>query len=386
MLSAAVMVVLITGCTPDARPAPRETAGPTQVIAGASPRQSDGGTVTALPDLQHARAAHTATRLPDGRVLVIGGCTTSGCGGTPLGIRAEVFDPRTRSFAAGPALAQARVGHTATGLADGRVLVVGGWPDEGRPPMATAEIYDPQSGRFAPAGSMAVARGGHTASRLADGRVLIVGGQDGSAILATAEIFDPSSMRFVAAARLPGPRDAHAAAVLRDGRVLVAGGRSGRETLLDSALLYDPARDSWTDAGRLHEAKHKLALAPLPDGGALVVGGQTRDARDARLSTTELFDARTLSFRPGPAMAEPRYKISEAVAALADGRVLIGGGGSTVEIYADGRLALLAGRLGAERQFPTATALADGSVLITGGYDNATNPTAQAFLAVPAPT
>ena len=379
-----LVVLLAAGCTRPARPAPQATATPTATGTGASLRQPDGGTVTALPDLQRARAVHTATRLTDGRVLIIGGCSTNGCGGTPLGGQAELFDPRTRSFAAGPTLAEARLGHTATALADGRVLVAGGWPDEGRAPLASAEIFDPRSGRFTPAGSMTVARGGHTASRLVDGRVLMVGGQNGSTILASAEIFDPSTMRFVAAAQMPRPRDAHAAAVLRDGRVLVAGGRSGREILLDTALLFDPSRNAWTETGRLQEAKYKLALAPLPDGGALLVGGQTSDAREARVSTTELFDARTAKFQPGPTMAEPRFKISEAVVALADGRVVIGGGGSTVEIYADGQLRQLAGRLGDERQFPTATELADGSVLITGGYNNSTMPTAQAFLAVPA--
>ena len=383
----ALVVLLAAGCTQPARPAPRVTAtsaAAPSTANSASPRQPDGGTVTALPDLQRARAVHTATRLTDGRVLIIGGCTTGGCGGTPLGGQAELYDPRTRTFAAGPTLAEARLGHTATALADGRVLVAGGWPDEGRPPLASAEIFDPRSGRFTPAGPMTVGRGGHTASRLTDGRVLIVGGQNGSTILASAEIFDPSTLRFVAAAPMPGPRDAHGAAVLRDGRVLVAGGRSGREILLDTALLFDPARNAWTEAGQLREAKYKLALAPLPDGGALVVGGQTGDAREARLSTTELFDARSARFQPGPTMAEPRFKISEAVITLADGRVVIGGGGSTVEIYADGHLRQLAGRLGDERQFPTATELFDGSVLITGGYNNSTMPTAQAFLAVPA--
>lgn len=66
-----------------------------------------------------------------------------------------------------------------------------------------------------------------------------------------------------------------------------------------------------------------------------------------------------------------------------DGRVLIVGGRSTVEVYADGRLAVLEGRLGGERQFPTATVLIDGTGLITGGYDNSTNVTAEAFLAHP---
>jgi Kelch motif len=182
---------------------------------------------------------------------------------------------------------------------------------------------------------------------------------------------------------LPVNRSTHAAALLRDGRVLVVGGQVGRTTLTDTAFLYDPTRDAWQQAAPLHEAKYKLAVAPLPDGGALVVAGQTADARDARLATTELFNAATNTFRPGPTMTEPRFKISEAVAVLPDGRILIGGRGSTVEVFDGEKLSILAGRLGGERQFPTATALADGSVLITGGYDNQTNVSADAFLAIP---
>jgi hypothetical protein len=82
-------------------------------------------------------------------------------------------------------------------------------------------------------------------------------------------------------------------------------------------------------------------------------------------------------------MVEPRFKLSGAVIALPDGRVLIGGGGTTVEVYERGGLRRLDGQLGGERQFPTVTALRDGTVLITGGYDNQTTPTAEAFLARP---
>jgi hypothetical protein len=240
--------------------------------------------------------------------------------------------------------------------------------------------------------SMAVPRAVHTATALTDGRVLIAGGCvrdgcEGTPDGGRSELFDPRTRtfapgptdRFSAAAPMPQPRATHAAVLLGDGRVLIAGGQSGRTTLLDTALTYDPATNAWEKVGSLDAAKYKVALAPLPDGGALLVGGQTSDDRAARLARTERFDVRTRMFTPGPTMAEPRFKISEAVVALADGRVVIAGGVG-VEVYEDSVLRSLAPAAGGERLFPAVAALPDGGVLVTGGYDNFTRVTASAFV------
>lgn len=319
-----------------------------------------------------ARAAHTATPLPDGRVLIVGGCATDGCGGTDLAMASEVFGGGR--FTAGPALSAPRFNHTATALTDGRVLVAGGFPDERSAPTATAEVFTGTA--FASAGTMTARRGNHTATRLRDGRVLLVGGVSGRAALATAEIFDGTGFRAVAP--LPVPRSRHGAALLADGRVLVVGGQTDPSHgvgLLDTALLYDPARDAWQQVpGRLPVAAYKLAVAALPDGRALVVGGQTADDPDARLATTLLFDPSSGRFTPAATMAEPRYKISDAVVALPDGRVAVSGGFG-VEVYAGGRFRTAAQGT-VERQYPAAAPLPDGSVLVTGGYDDRTRVTA----------
>jgi hypothetical protein len=86
------------------------------------------------------------------------------------------------------------------------------------------------------------------------------------------------------------------------------------------------------------------------------VGGQTADDPQARLARTERFDPRSGTFRPGPQMSEPRYKISDAVVTLADGRVVIAGGYG-IDTYADGALRALGTVPGPERQFPAAAAL-----------------------------
>jgi hypothetical protein len=344
------------------------------------------GQVIAVGPMALARATHTATPLPDGRVLVAGGCTTAGCGGTAEGGRTEIFDPATHLFEAGPSMGQPRMGHTATRLPDGRVLFAGGWPAENRAPLAHAEIYDPATSRFTATGGMGSQRGGHTATLLRDGRVLLVGGESGRAALSTVEAYDPATGQFTQLASLPGPRAAHGAALLGNGQVLVAGGRSQTghgNGILDTTLLFDPSSGTWRAAAKLSRLKYKLAVAPLPDGGALVIGGQSSDEAAARLTETEIFDPTTSSFRPGPTMAEPRYKISDAVAVLPDGRLVIAGN-TGVEVYSAGNLVRLNLPSDAqERQFPAVAPLPNGQVLITGGYSELTQPTASALLATP---
>ena len=151
-----------------------------------------GAGVEPVADMAVARAVHTATALPDGRVLVAGGCTVDSCELAAEGATTELYDPRARRFLAGPRLTRPRVGHTATRLRDGRVLVVGGW--DGSSQTATAEILD--DGRFAPTGSLRVARGGAGAALLRDGRVLVVGGSGRAGILRSAEVYAPGRSRF----------------------------------------------------------------------------------------------------------------------------------------------------------------------------------------------
>lgn len=330
--------MLVAACS-----GPVDDRGSERVRQPVTPPPGVSGLAMVLP-----RAAHTATALSDGRVLIAGGCTTDGCGGTPAGGRTELFDPGRRAFVPGPMLGTPRTGHTATALVDGRILLTGGYPDEGRPPLASAEIVDASATAVAPTGSMRTPRGAHTATRLRDGTVLVVGGFDGRRTLSTVERYDPRTGRFVDAADVPGPRAGHGAVLLRDGRVLVVGGESGDghgAPLLDTAAVYDPARDLWREVGRLPAPTYKLAVAPLPDGGALVVGGTLADDRAARLASTTVFDPHTGAFRPGPTMSEPRYKISDAVVALGDGWVVVAPGWSSIPANArqSGSTAVLVG-------------------------------------------
>jgi hypothetical protein len=160
-------------------------AAPPAIACGAQPAEPLRETAA----LGEPRASHTATRLPDGRVLVAGGFRKGPDGYRQIwSASTEIYDPAKGAFRPGPRLLSARGGQTATVLVDGRVLLAGGWSDAGM--LASTEIYDPASGGFRSAGTMAFARAGHTATRLRDGRVVLAGGGDAVAS-ATIEIFDP---------------------------------------------------------------------------------------------------------------------------------------------------------------------------------------------------
>src|SRR5262245_38461206 len=118
-----------------------------------------------------------------------------------------------------------RSGHTATLLADGRILITGGansnngWPSA----LKSAEVYDPDSGLSRPTGDMTSVRTQHTATLLPDGRVLIAGGLDGYGPggdgIDSAEIYDPSSGTFSPAGKMTHPRYGHTATLLNNGKV-----------------------------------------------------------------------------------------------------------------------------------------------------------------------
>ena len=153
------------------------------------------------------REDHTATLLADGRVLITGGNDTD----DHAVASAELYDPTTGTFSPTGSMATARGFHTATLLADGRVLIAGGDPAGwvADRPDASAEIYDPTTGTFSPTGSMATTRGFHTATLLADGRVLIAGGENGAGSLASAELYDPTTGTFSPTGSMSTPRALH---------------------------------------------------------------------------------------------------------------------------------------------------------------------------------
>jgi hypothetical protein len=327
---------------------------------------SGGAPTLAGPSLP--RAAHTATLLPSGEVLVAGGCTADSCELDDGGATTELFDPVTERFRPGPRLVRPRVGHGAARLRDGSVLVFGGWT--GAKPTASAELLRPGASRFVDTGRMAVPRGGFASTLLRDGRVLVVGGSDGSRALASAEVYDPRSGRWSQSGSMAEPRTAHTATRLPDGGVVVAGG-SGGGGVLARVELWRPETGRFTPLSPLATARHKHA-AVLVRHGVLVVGGSTERDFAGRLASAELYDTRLRRFVAVQALPQPRFKIADAVVHLPGGRALVAGGAAGAAVY-DPVARRFSNVLGSGQalSFSTATRLPDGRVLVVGGYDGA---------------
>ena len=328
------------------------------------------------------RAAHSATRLQDGRVLLAGGCNVDGCEEGIAG-DALLFDPESDRFLPAGELVTARVGQRAVALADGSVLLMGGWTQDG--PTGLVERYMPASGRFEPHGRLLEPRDGFSATLLADGGILVAGGYaEGMRRLASAERYDPASGRSTPTGAMASPRMSHTATRLADGRVLVAGGSRSSRDVLDTLELFDPASGTFAPAGKLVTARHKHAAIAQGER-VLLVGGAAIPEQEGHFRDSEWWSPGGVA--AGPSMAQGRYKFLDSVAALPDGRWLVAGGGAQAELLDSGGAAFhpVPGRIGTALAFASATLLDDGRVLVAGGYDPEIRIHRQAWLLVPAP-
>jgi len=308
VLSAAIGSIPLTPATakktPNPPPAPR--VGSFLDAGGAA------GSWTATQSMSVARSNLTATRLSNGRILVVGGAGESAT---------ELYDPSTGTWIPGGTLNEPRWLHAAVRLADGRVLVAGGAEY-----TATAELYDPATNRWTPTGSMSVDRHDFTATVLRDGRVLGVGGYSLSSVgrsTELSELYDPATGRWSSTGGLRTPRRNHTATLLPDGSVLVAGGFNA-DGWLRSAELYDPARGRWSRVAPMTTARERASALLLGNGRVLVAGGGNPSA----LQSAELYDPASGRWSRTGSM----NGYGGTAALLQDGRVLVASGG-TGDVY-----------------------------------------------------
>ena len=331
-----------------------------------------------VASMNEPREYHTATRLADGRVLVIGGYNE--VNGYNWLASAEIYDRTTNSWTTVTPMSSGRSGHTATLLADGRVLVVGG--NNSGSVLRTAEIYDPASDRWRPTTNLS-ARESHTATLLPDGRVLVAGGSAGGAI-ATCTIYDPSSNSWSSTtltAPLPSARYSHTASLMPNGQVLVTAGFDSAAALSDT-VLYDPSTNLWTSVAPLAYGRANHTATLLANGKLMVAGGS---GYFGATNTTELVENANLSWTAAGALANARG--SHTATLLPNGKVLAVGGHVTstgavanpgsVEIYNPGGNFWMAdAAMTTPRGGHTATLLTNGKLLIAGGVSGSTYPLA----------
>ena len=183
--------------------------------------------------------------------------------------------------------------HTATLLLDGRVLIAGGIPAGlnfgNNTSMNSAELFDPSTGAFSPTGHMTGGGALHTATLLADGKVLIAWGAFGNnATPSSAELYDSSAGTFTAIGDMAATHSF--ATLLNNGKVLMSGGATA------NAELYDPASGIFTVAGDYATPGSLMTVTLLANGKVLLTGCQPSCGSDPYADTW--WRSATLSMGP----------------------------------------------------------------------------------------
>lgn len=314
--------------------------------------QAKGDSFVSVSRMNRARNFHTATLLPNGKVLV--------AGGFPTGTSAELYDPETDTWTVTGSLREARTFHTATLLPNGKVLVAGGGQSGGGGERSrSTELYDPATGKWTLAGPMKHARSWPAVTLLPNGNVLVVGGT-GDEDWGSSELYDPDAGIWktgIWSATSSASCGHRTVTLLPDGKVLGLG----------CYELYDPATETWTPTGQPSRLGY-LTATLLLNGKVLVAGG-------VRISTAELYDPESGTWSPTGSLIWDRDFCKATL--LRNGQVLVTGGFqqgpdrgiSSAELYHPDTGTWTEIPMNGVRFSHSATLLPDGRVLVAGGND-----------------
>jgi N-acetylneuraminic acid mutarotase len=337
----------------------------------------------------------TATLLPNGDVLTLGGVqTNSGVVVTQYYVAlatAAVVDPTAGTVAV--VSSGAHDGSLAANavLPNGNVLYSGGFIARYAPYTAdvttTSDLYDPGTNTWTSVGALNTGRGAHTATTLASGAVLAAGGyNDQGSVFTSAELYSAQTAMWTSAGAMANPRYQHTASLLGNGTVLVAGGSNAIigtctcTTFLAAAELYNPTLNTWSSTGSLATARYGHSATVLPNGSVLVAGGfggppNTLQNIGAALQSAELYDPGSGTWSAAAPMNVARFYHTATL--LSSGMVLVVGGdtGSTqttsAEVYdPTANTWSIVGSLAAARMLHSAVLLPSGDVLVVGGFNS----------------
>src|SRR5688572_7088915 len=285
-------------------------------------------TIILSGSMQTSRAAHTATLLKNGQVLICGGFS-----GSTLP-SAEIYNSSSKTFKQVANMSVPRAGHSATLLPDGRVLIAGGYNGNY---LSSTEIYDPLTETFSAASRMTTPRSGHTATLLNDGKILFVGGVGtGWSFLQSAELYDIHTGTFSATGSMTTARESHTATLLKNGSVLITGGHKDRRAdikIYSSAEIYNPSSGKFILTGSMTKIRHKHDAVMLSDGKVLITGGSDERDSEGTYTSAEIYDPVLATFQSISNMNLSHYKHNGTSILLENGNVLIAGGANHAETF-----------------------------------------------------
>jgi len=337
-----------------------------------------GGTWSSTGTMISARDGHTATMLANGKILAAGG-TNNGVALTS----AELYNPAAGTWASTGSMSVARSHARAILLSNGSVLIMGGCVNDCLSSTTNnAELYNPNTGTFSATGSMLQARSDFGVALLANGQVLVAGGCTAfdvngcTSVTARTEIYNPSAGTWKATAALRAARYAMMATTLASGKVLVAGGSTAALDALSSSEIYDPTAKTWTLGAKMVQPRGDYASITLATGKILFAGGENNSG--VSINNAELYDPTTGKFTATGNMTATR--VEHTAVLLANGKVLVSGGNNqtingatplaSAEIYnpATGTWSAT-GSMSNARAGHTSTVLHNGKVVNAGGSD-----------------
>lgn len=251
------------------------------------------------PPLLAARDRPVAVVLPDGAVLVLG---SDFDGDMQRGTRAELLRPGAEAWE--PAGQTERLFHPGPVCVSGERVIIAGGRGNGfgfavvdgvhfAPPLdRCTEVWRRDSRTWKTSHPLAESRDDPQGVTLADGRILVVGGWSKSGLLGSAEVWDPASEQWAPTGALPHPRSSIKLTALRDGRAAAFGGLGQTDAAASAAVdLWEPRTGAWTSGPSLAAPLSDHHVVALEDGDFLLVGL-------IRIGVEEMLQTTSIRWRP----------------------------------------------------------------------------------------